>query len=174
MRWVGPRSIVALACCVLWTTVVAALPRWTAAQKQHPTAAVEPSCDTPHAVLESFLQQQQQQPDAGRFKIQGWRWHTMSLIRESTRLAAALQTKRPLSLLQTAVDHVVDFNLQGLDRIQTAVFFPWVRQQIAQRAEPSVATAFQTVMDELEAQAATALVLGQKLVSLATDGCGNK
>ena len=90
----------------------------------------------------------------------------MSLIRETGRVATALQ-KQPQSpsTFATAVDYVVNFNLRGLNRIQSGVFFPWVRQQVAQRAEAPIATAFNAIMDELEAQAAQAIQLGEALVS---------
>lgn len=137
-------------------------------------------------VLQDFVRRQA--PDVGNFKIQGWRWHTMSLIREATRLERYLTHKwrqppppqrrnsdetleeeeEVATATRTVVDYVVDFNMRGLHRIQDDLFFPWVREQVRERAgdeEAAVASAFDTIMDELEDQRQQLERLGKVLVS---------
>jgi hypothetical protein len=85
-----------------------------------------------------------------KFYIHGWRWHTLSLGRDARRLAhlatthyravVALQKQEKeedvvvdmlsISNLQKATDHTVNFNMKGLHRIESEVFFPWVRQKV--------------------------------------------
>jgi hypothetical protein len=138
--------------------------------------------------------------DEGEFHINGWRWHTMSLIREASRLSKTAQKLLLLVSSQasvgkdeqdywtddllTAANYVVNFNMRGLHKIETTLFFPWARQRIVsqlmttesaattaatatRRQEPSlqdVATAFGTIMHHLESQRATVEQLGVQLV----------
>ena len=132
--------------------------------------------EDPRTVLQQFFQAQQQEQQGTAsdkqkhrpFKIQGWRWHTMSLIREAGRVATALQQQpHHPDALATAVEYVVNFNLRGLTKIQATLFFPWVRLEMAQRLGDSpVATALNAVLDELEMAGQHAVQLGQALVSV--------
>ena len=79
------------------------------------------------------------------FHFHGWRWHTLSIIRDSSRLQKLAdrvllltntnnnnkenQQKIIMSLTK-AVDHVIDFNLKGLQRIEGNVFFPWLKDKL--------------------------------------------
>jgi hypothetical protein len=81
--------------------------------------------------------------DEDEFHIQGWRWHTLSMTRDSARLEKLTlqllnspnseeedtidKKKHPLS---KAVTHVVDFNLKGLHRVENDLFFPWLREKL--------------------------------------------
>jgi hypothetical protein len=79
-----------------------------------------------------------------KFYIHGWRWHTLALGRDARRLAQlATQLKKQqedqgetttnsFSNLKKATDHTVNFNMKGLHRIESEVFFPWVRQKVVQ------------------------------------------
>lgn len=75
--------------------------------------------------------------DGEKFYIQGWRWHTLSLVRDSFRLSNYAQdilqdtTQAKLQALCTAAMHVINFNLKGLQRIEDDTFFPWMRQKIS-------------------------------------------
>jgi hypothetical protein len=97
------------------------------------------------------------------FHIHGWRWHTRSLIREVGRLhkLALKSNLQNVEKLQQATDYVIDFNLRGLHKIETNLFFPWMRQQLTYLPkEKEVAKAFESIMDELESDRAQVAQLG--------------
>jgi len=109
----------------------------------------------------------------GKFLVQGWRWHTMSLAREAGRLqelAARLQGKNDseLSALQDAAEYVVGFNMKGLHSIEKDLFFPWVREKV--KSEKMVEKYFYAVMDQLENDRRRVEKLGASLVSLSDVG----
>jgi hypothetical protein len=107
----------------------------------------------------------------GKFHVQGWRWHTMSLARESGRLqklASRMEAScrvEDLPALQKAADYVVGFNMKGLHKIEKDLFFPWVRGKFNAIGESDVAMAFSDVMDQLESDRKTIERLGISLVS---------
>ena len=213
MQFLLPKKLLILV-LALWT-VAAALPRagWgvtASSSTSSTTLDEESSCSKqdeesscskqekdPEAVLRRFIQQHK--PDCRvNFKIQGWRWHTMSLIREASRFASALSwwslvspssEKQQQHHKQTIVtktttiptkedfqavaDYVVQFNMRGLHRIQDDLFFPWVRKEIQTRClEPAVAAAFSAVMTQLERQQLEMEQLGKQLVS--GGGCARR
>lgn len=111
------------------------------------------------------------------FHIQGWKWHTMSLVRESTRLnrAAALWGAElwDTTALHTVCEHVVNFNMRGLQNIESQTFFPWVRQRLTKALQgqehsttTNILSAFQSVMNELESSQKNLRKLGNELLSL--------
>jgi hypothetical protein len=108
---------------------------------------------------------------AGKFHVQGWRWHTMSLVREAGRLqklASRMQAScgvEELPALRMAADYVVGFNMKGLHKIEKDLFFPWVREKFNAIGESDVAKAFSVVMDQLESDRKTIELLGTSLVS---------
>lgn len=98
-------------------------------------------------------------PKSDKFYIQGWRWHTLSLIRDTDRLANYVRvvlgnpTTEKMDSTQRAVNHVVDFNLKGLYRIEDDVFLPWLRTKLLSSdhiESEEVKQAFQTVMDGVD------------------------
>lgn len=97
-------------------------------------------------------------PKSDKFYIQGWRWHTLSLIRDTDRLAhyarATLRslTRDKIASTQKAVDHVIDFNLKGLYRIEDDVFLPWLRSKLSsdEIGSDDVKKAFEIVLDSVE------------------------
>lgn len=97
-------------------------------------------------------------PKSDKFYIQGWRWHTLSLLRDTNRLAnharTALRflTDDKIESTQKAVNHVIDFNLKGLYRIEDDVFLPWLRSKLSsdQIGSDDVKNAFQVVLDSVE------------------------
>jgi hypothetical protein len=107
----------------------------------------------------------------GKFHVQGWRWHTMSLARESGRLqklASRMERScrvEDLPALRKAADYVVGFNMKGLHKIEKDLFFPWVRGKFNAIGESDVAKAFSDVMDQLESDRKTIERLGTSLVS---------
>ena len=104
----------------------------------------------------------------GRFHVQGWRWHTMSLAREVSRLqnlALRLQSKesddqQDLSALKDAAEYVIGFNMKGLHSIEKDLFFPWVRKKVKSEKEVNKA------LDQLENDRLRIEKLGAALVSV--------
>ena len=73
-----------------------------------------------------------------KFHIHGWRWHTLALLRDFSRLEK-LATRLSLSptvttdspdIISKAINHVVGFNWKGLHRIENQVFFPWLKKNL--------------------------------------------
>lgn len=90
-----------------------------------------------------------------KFHVQGWRWHTMSLARESERLQKLAEScsgdsKGQYDALAKAVNYVVGFNMKGLHKIERDLFFPWVKNKVNGANNPELASAVGAVMDQLE------------------------
>ena len=105
------------------------------------------------------------------FYIQGWRWHTLSLIRESNRLsqaAAAMRHRRSSSTsedLLKAAEYVVNFNMRGLHRIESELFFPWiVKRPSVQEQSREIIDSLHTVMRDLDTVRENVKKHGAKLV----------
>ena len=99
--------------------------------------------------------------DERNFVINGWRWHTMSVIRDLSRFRAivgSLQSKfkqkhkkslderleeEELLVLQmqqiakvvSCFNFVCDFNWKALIRVETKIFFPWLRDLLPKNVE---------------------------------------
>lgn len=111
---------------------------------------------------------------SGVFHVQGWRWHTMSLVLEARRLhqlaVRVLEQQQQqddlsdLTALQTVADYTVNFNLRGLHRIEKDLFFPWVRTKTKTIREKDVVRAFDDVLDQLERDRQRIETLGALLV----------
>jgi len=81
-----------------------------------------------------------------KFHIHGWRWHSLSLLRDFTRLEKlALKLSSPTSTIPLstrhdqitkAIHHVIGFNWIGLYRIEKQVFFPFLREKLLKKQEP--------------------------------------
>eukprot|EP00980_Cylindrotheca_fusiformis_P014503 scaffold3875_cov123-Cylindrotheca_fusiformis.AAC.23 len=88
-----------------------------------------------------------------KFHVHGWRWHTMSLVREAGRLqklAERLSSDDECAPLRQAADYVVGFNMKGLHKIEAGLFFPWMRQKLTSIQQKDLASAFGSIMDGLE------------------------
>jgi hypothetical protein len=177
---------------LLWLYVLVAVaaglprPRWAVGALQPKSdeagatgvnSCAEASQINPQAVLGDFLQAHSSEAERrnhkSNFHIQGWRWHTLSLIREGRRLerflSPASRNIDDTEKQQAVVDYVVDFNMRGLHQIEGKLFFPWVRQRISDRAPTHIAQAFGTIMDQLEDQRLSMAAVGQTLVRRSTD-----
>lgn len=114
---------------------------------------------TPDDVIERYLQTQP--PCSTRFHIQGWRWHTLSLIRDAGRLGRlALNRAQSAAVvdieLDQAADHVIGFNMKGLYAVEDELFFPWLRSKLTGAdggtggiQDVVVRQAFADVMDQI-------------------------
>jgi len=121
------------------------------------------SRDSPSSLLEQF-------------HIQGWRWHTKSLARDVGRLhRLALKTNvKTAETLKDGSDYVVGFNMMGLHKIETTLFFPWMREKLTGSLpeKPELSVDFSSAMNALEADRRTVAQLGEnisKKVLLACD-----
>lgn len=109
---------------------------------------------------------------AGTFHVQGWRWHTMSLVRESRRLHRLAVRLRDVgntenwASLETTADYTVGFNMKGLHRIEKDLFFPWLRIKNKSVPERVVAQAFGKLLDQLERDRQRIETLGTSLVRI--------
>lgn len=118
--------------------------------------------------------------NTGRFHVQGWRWHNMSVIREAERLQKLAQQMQlndnaDTSRLAKAADYVVGFNLKALHRVE-AMFFPKTRQWMkdSTTAEPEIVQAFDEVMADLEEDKKKMAELGEKIThSISTSSANN-
>jgi hypothetical protein len=114
----------------------------------------------------------------GVFHVQGWRWHTMSLVREARRLhqlAHRLQKEPQESdnaakALYTVADYCVNFNLRGLHRIEKELFFPWLRTKTSSIPDHAAAREFGSILDELERHRQRIESLGVSLVCHCYEG----
>lgn len=75
-----------------------------------------------------------------KFLVHGWRWHTLSLIRDLKRLrlfseeiSANILNKRiseeDIRQLESASEFVINFNMKALHRIEEKTFFPWLQKK---------------------------------------------
>lgn len=118
--------------------------------------------------------------NTGRFHVQGWRWHNMSVIREAERLQKLAQQMQQqgdadTSRLAKAADYVVGFNLKALHRVE-AMFFPKARKWMADSttAQPEIVQAFDEVMADLETDKKKMAELGEKIThSISTSSENN-
>lgn len=113
---------------------------------------------------------------SGNFHIQGWRWHFMSLIRDTdrfTRLAEYLmQNEDDLGVLETAAEFVVNFNMAGLHRVEEKMFVGWLRDNLSVGGVQEfcdngteVARAFREVIDTVDEHRVQSSRMGKELVS---------
>eukprot|EP00529_Nitzschia_sp_RCC80_P026245 CAMPEP_0113484748 /NCGR_PEP_ID=MMETSP0014_2-20120614/24127_1 /TAXON_ID=2857 /ORGANISM="Nitzschia sp." /LENGTH=349 /DNA_ID=CAMNT_0000378371 /DNA_START=207 /DNA_END=1256 /DNA_ORIENTATION=+ /assembly_acc=CAM_ASM_000159 len=118
-----------------------------------------------------------------RFHVHGWRWHTLSLARESGRLSslASRTTAKDLdeaSRLKDAVSYVVDFNMKGLHKIEKQVFFPWMREKFTRSTsinnDAELSKAFTQVMDRLEKDQRHVAKLGDTISKNVEIACNPK
>lgn len=129
------------------------------------------------SVLRDFLASPEGSVPENRFYVHGWRWHTMSVIRESKRLqrlALRLDPSREehLDCLGKAVDYVMGFNQGALRRVET-MFFAWIRQNVDSKNNKSVGEvvkALNTVLDHLDLESKQISKLSLSLTKNKGDG----
>ena len=99
------------------------------------------------------------------FHIQGWRWHTKSLVRDAGRLhrLALKSDVTNAETLKDATDFVVGFNLLGLHKIEETLFCPWMREKLTLVPKKELSSAFSSVMDKLENDRQTVDHLGSSI-----------
>ena len=117
-----------------------------------------PSCEEAMLIIQQHLTRTSPISD---FYVQGWRWHTLSLIRESNRLSkatsAVLRQQRQrgaksdcTSSFRIAADYVVNFNMRGLHKIEGNLFLPWIAQRLITKQQPKEMTrALNVILEDL-------------------------
>lgn len=101
-----------------------------------------------------------------KFHVHGWRWHTMSLVREAGRLKTLAErstAKDGCPPIKQAVDYVVGFNMKGLHKIEADLFFPWMRKKLTAVDQKDLAQAFGSVMSQLESDRRKVAMLGESI-----------
>jgi hypothetical protein len=122
--------------------------------------------DAPEELIRNFVSKSKTSLE--NFHIHGWRWHTLSLVREAGRLRhlAAKTNAKECESLKQAADYVIGFNMKGLHAIEADLFFPWMKQKLVSVEERELSCAFETVMDQLEDDRKKVAQLGTSIVSL--------
>jgi hypothetical protein len=178
------------------TTVLASLPKWIEAVPSSASPASNqlsesnnsqssPSFGFPgnhEQVIRQYLKQLNDTPSLQDFHIQGWRWHTLSLIREAERFSDMAQRfqNKPVQerepLIQ-ATNYVIGFNLKGLHKIEADLFFPWMKKKLmaigvdnndgndGSTHNKNLSKAFEHVMNQLETDRKLVAKLGESIVS---------
>lgn len=124
------------------------------------------SDEAPESKINQFLSEKKL--SLAKFHVHGWRWHTMSLVREAGRLhklASRSSAEDECTPLRQATDYVVGFNMKGLHKIEADLFFPWMRQKLTSIQQNDLADAFGIVMDGLESDRQKVALLGESIVS---------
>jgi hypothetical protein len=101
------------------------------------------------------------------------------LARESGRLASLASgigdNLNEASRIKDASSYVVDFNMKGLHKIETRLFFPWMREKFATTIkEIEVSAALTQVMDRLEEDQRLVAKLGSEISRNADIACNPK
>ena len=133
------------------------------------------SMDCPVAIDGAVADLLQKREDVG-FHVQGWRWHTLAMRRELSRVGQLSKTlaqqtstisRDDIEGLQKATEYTVNFNMRGLHRIETQVFFPWVRQRLEgmEREYRPAAQSVLRALSTLEQQRSQIEQLGKTMVS---------
>lgn len=98
--------------------------------------------------LESLLVQGTVPKQNRVFLINGWRWHTMSVIRDIERFAklaefsqhsSSSKCQEYIERLYPAYQFVILFNWRSLRQIEREIFFPWLILKLPAYAEQEVA-----------------------------------
>lgn len=135
-------------------------------------------------IVEKYLAKDRKAASKDRFHVQGWRWHTLSLVRDSRRLETL--ALRDLSVgavgedetprLEKAAKHVVDFNMAGLHRIENELFFPWMREKLCSNpdAQEHLRKAFNEILDGIDEDRRHVAKLGQAVTEQAKIASSDK
>ena len=108
---------------------------------------------------------------AGKYRVHGWRWHTMSVLRELKLLQNLLQKEPYPNKLHELVQHTIGFNLKGLNRVESLLFFPWLKNKFDLIQEEPTRKAFQCILTGVEEQQKQLMQQGQVAVRNGIDSC---
>ena len=141
----------------------------------------ESSCSQYDEAILKFLDAKSRESPSSlleQFHVHGWRWHTKSLARDAGRLQKlALKTNlNSVGILKDASDFVVGFNMMGLQKVESSLFFPWMREKLTEgfRKRPELSKDFNNVLDELETDRLTVARLGESISNQVLLACDEK
>jgi hypothetical protein len=91
------------------------------------------------------------------FHVHGWRWHSLSFVRDAKRLERlALHLLKGDNVceedgitLNRAAKHVIDFNLAGLTNVENDVWLPWLRKRLCKDESIDVAATYQKQLGKI-------------------------
>lgn len=72
-----------------------------------------------------------------QFLINGWRWHTASVLRDLNRFSDLIKkikvsniliSPKETKLIRECCDFVFGFNWKALQRVENEIFFPWLQE----------------------------------------------
>ena len=108
------------------------------------------------AIASTYLLQQQQESKSGSgtYHLHGWRWHSMSVLRELRLLQKLMQADEaepqqpppPRACLSDLTQHIIGFNMKGLHQVETNLFFPWLKIRFDLIPDEKGRTAFQRIL----------------------------
>ena len=96
--------------------------------------------------LDELIQQGPIPVSERAYLINGWRWHTLSVIHDLNRLISILEsTKRQkevndntMTRIHQSYNFLYKFNWNALKRVEVTVFFPWLKSMLPQSISKSV------------------------------------
>ena len=78
------------------------------------------------------------------FLISGWRWHTISVLRDLERFKSLSSSKYRSSLdndrLSKCYNHVFGFNWNALMKVESDIFFPWLSNILPEDSKVLIVT----------------------------------
>jgi len=80
---------------------------------------------------------------SGSYRIQGWRWHTLSVLREIKLVIASVESSSDLEAL---IQYVIGFNLRGLHEVEEVLFYPWLKAKLSLIPEEDARISFQRLL----------------------------
>ena len=123
----------------------------------------DPLCSADdEGIISAYLQTQS--PRSTRYRVHGWRWHTMSVLRELRLLTNVIQRQPSPELLPELVHHTVGFNLKGLNQVESKLFFPWLTTKFNLISDEPSRKAFQRMLAGFEAYHKQLIQQGQAVV----------
>jgi hypothetical protein len=123
----------------------------------------DPVCSADdEGIISAYLQSQD--PISTRYRVHGWRWHTMSVLRELRLLTNVIHRHASPDLLSELVHHTIGFNLKGLNRVETKLFFPWLNAKFDLIADEPSRNAFQRMLAGVEDYQKQLIQQGQAVV----------
>jgi len=128
----------------------------------------------------SLIQNGPVPPSERNFLINGWRWHTISVIRDIDRFVAIIKV---LKLKSTQVaniaigssdsliplqcfEFVCNFNWKALRKVESEIFFPWLRNMLLASNQMSKNEPIEYLFSSVLRQHSTVVSLSLKLSEL--------
>ena len=99
-----------------------------------------------------------------KFIIHGWRWHTMSVLKDLDRFSNMVASKPTVGRLSDGYDFVVKFNLGALIRVEQQIFLPWMKKLLAGKKH------YLRYLDDVERHHRNMLQLSKEIANIIATG----